>query len=368
MVRTFVDGEVHVHYGQIYVESDEDFPDLGESFAGQSNGLCGAAIPGALFLITGLHTGNVRFRAELHHGPPPLDDAWEEVVEVSFTPRSPRTALVQWAGEASWDLDLAETCHRVRYCAAGMDEARAADTRLDGEPVLDRYLLQFWPAAPAPDRVLRRTGEIAAYWHGVAAELPPPPPPPTPEELAEAERRLRAEQRRQEEERRRAAELREWGGRPPSEALRGVHGNGRAMARLDRDLAEAVAAAGAETQRTIARWTARRAYAVAGLTGVGWAASALDALDAGRTLPPPFHDQRQVWDTLFADPHVPRTTVTLRGRSNVSQQAMAVPALFAAARPEPLDAALDALFAAAAAFGDDGYDVLVREVRDVFAL
>ena len=32
----------------------------------------------------------------------------------------------------------------------------------------DRYLLQLWPAEPAPDAVVREGSEIAAYWHGVA--------------------------------------------------------------------------------------------------------------------------------------------------------------------------------------------------------
>jgi hypothetical protein len=188
MVRTFVSGQVHVHYGQIYVESGADQPDLHACFAGQSNGLCGAASPGTLFLTTGLHTGSVGFTVELHDRPPPLDDVWEEVVEASFTPASARVALVQWAAEHSWDLDLTRTCHRVRYCAIGMDAARAADTRSEDEPKLDRYLLQFWPAAPEPDRVVRRTGEDAAYWHGFASDLPPPPRPPTAGEPAEAAR------------------------------------------------------------------------------------------------------------------------------------------------------------------------------------
>ncbi|MCW2864990.1 MAG: hypothetical protein JWP48_6698 [Actinoallomurus sp.] len=232
MVRTFVSGQVHVHYSQIYVESGDDHPDLEACFAGQSNGLCGAASPGTLFLTTGLHTGSIGFTAELHEGPPPLDDIWEEVVEASFTPESARVALVEWGGGAAWDLDLARISYRVRYCAIGMDAAHAADTRLEDEPELDRYLLQFWPAAPEPDRVVRRTGENAAYWHGVVRDLPPPPPPPTPEEPAEAERQRRREQERQEEDRRRAAELRGWGGRLPGERLRGVIGNARAAARI----------------------------------------------------------------------------------------------------------------------------------------
>ncbi|WP_433733954.1 hypothetical protein ACQP0C_17585 [Nocardia sp. CA-129566] len=106
---------------------------------------------------------------------------------------------MQWAGEASWELDLKEIDYRVRYCAQGMDQARQKDTRLDDEPLLDRYLLQFWPALPEPDRVVRQTSEIAASWHDharrrslyspvvsglrglVRARARQQPPPPTPE-------------------------------------------------------------------------------------------------------------------------------------------------------------------------------------------
>lgn len=166
-MRRPVTGEVYVHYGQIYVESDPDSstPDLSEVFAGQSGGLCGAAVPGSLWLHTGLHTGNVGFAVEVHDEAPPLDPVWEDVVEVSFHPLSERTSLVQWAGEAAWDLDLARTDYRVRYCARGMDDGYERDTRIAKEPQADSYLLQFWPAPPRPDRVIRQTSQNAAYWH-----------------------------------------------------------------------------------------------------------------------------------------------------------------------------------------------------------
>jgi hypothetical protein len=171
-MRVLFDGEPHVHYGQIYVHSSSDwFSDLGAAFAGQSNGLCGAAVPGALFLITGLHTGNVGFTVELHAAEPPVGGEWEEVVEASFRPAGLPVALVGWAGEASWPLDLPAGDLRGRYCGIGLDAGHATDTRMDGEPMVDRYLLQFWPAAPAPDRVLKQTGANAAYWHDFARHL-----------------------------------------------------------------------------------------------------------------------------------------------------------------------------------------------------
>ncbi|WP_431970060.1 hypothetical protein [Nocardia sp. bgisy134] len=170
-----LDGEVGVSYSQIYVESALGGygPRMHEAFAGQNSGLCGAAVPGALFLHTGLHTGDVGFTVEVRGQAPPLDPAWEDVVEVSFYPLSDRSFLVQWAGEDSWELDLKEGLdYRVRYCAQGMDQAREKDVRLDDEPLQDRYLLQFWPAPPEPDRIVRQTSQDAAYSHDWARRQP----------------------------------------------------------------------------------------------------------------------------------------------------------------------------------------------------
>ncbi|MER7077219.1 hypothetical protein [Saccharopolyspora kobensis] len=164
MSRKLFDGEVWVHYGQIYVESGGRHLDLQESFAGQRNGLLGAAERGGLFLITGLHTGEVGFTVELHEQAPPVDDTWEEIVEASYQPLGD-VALVCWGGEGSWPLDLDGFEYRVRYHAVRMDEANDLDTRAVEDPLVDRYLLQFWPAPPAPDRIIKQSSEDAAYWH-----------------------------------------------------------------------------------------------------------------------------------------------------------------------------------------------------------
>ncbi|WP_327075279.1 hypothetical protein OG196_42380 [Kitasatospora purpeofusca] len=383
-VRRPVEGEVHVHYGQIYVESDPDGfgPGLAEAFAGQDSGLCGAAVPGALWLTTGLHTGSVGFTVEVHDQAPPLDPAWEDVVEVSFRPASHRSTLVQWAGEAAWDLDLEERDHRVRYCAHGMDEGRRRDTRLSAEPQLDRYLLQFWPAPPGPDRVLRQTSRAAAHWHGYARELQPPP---TPEERARA-RRVEDEAARHRQE---TLERWEWDGTLPSDALRGVGGNVRGLLDFDASLVHALDAAGPQVQRQVALLAARRACTAAGLTDLDWVDAALTAVADGGPLPPPFDDRARMWEALESDPRAPCRTVgpavpaagSTRSTGSVirstvgtvpvpepprrvSQSHMALPALLAAAGKDPLRAALDAVFAAVATYGED-HPSLLEEVRSV---
>ena len=86
---------------------------LADAFSGQQNGLCGGAWPGFLFLTTGLNVGYVPFRVERHDEAPPVDDGWEDIVEVSFRPATPEVALVEWGGGHSWPLDLDPTDLRV---------------------------------------------------------------------------------------------------------------------------------------------------------------------------------------------------------------------------------------------------------------
>ncbi|WP_240797406.1 hypothetical protein [Streptomyces sp. F001] len=424
-VRRPVEGEVHVHYGQIYVESAPDSygPDLAEAFAGQSAGLCGAAIPGALWLNTGLHTGNVGFTVEVHDQAPSLDADWEDVVEVSFRPASGRSVLMQWAGEACWELGLEEADYRVRYLAKGMDQANRRDTRLHDEPRLDSYLLQFWPAPPKPDRVLKQTSQIAAYWHDYARRQPPAP---TPAERAEAEHQARLAQEQAEQQRRLAHERWKWGGQLPSQALRTVGGNVRGLLDFDPALLHAIDAAGPATQRTVALLAARRACEAAGLTDLDWIADALTALTEGRPLPAPFDDPARMWQTLNRDPRVPHRTIgqaiapkrppfqppasppvqepmpkprqasspavvgpaasAMKSPSpppppsagsaahamavvigapdpalRVSQPHMALPALTGAAGADPLQAAFDAVYAAVVTYGEN-YPELLQEV------
>ncbi|MCI2423497.1 hypothetical protein MOQ72_39425 [Saccharopolyspora sp. K220] len=367
-MRILFNGRPHVHYRQIYVASGLNL-DLTDACAGQSNGLCGAAVPGSLFLTTGLHTGHIAFTVELHEKPPPLDESWQEIVEVSFRPVEPDVALVQWAGEAAWPLDLELTNYRVRYCATGMDQAREADTILDDGPPLDRYLLQFWPSPPAPDQVVKQTSDSAAYWHDIARKTTPPP---TPEEKAEAKRREQLALKQAKDDR----EAERWGGRPPSERLRTLGGNVWGMAKLDRDLVDAVEAISPDRQRMLARWAARRACTEAGLVVLDSVERALAAADRQEPLPAPFDDERQAWEWLLRDDQVPHTTVAqvpldangfdAPPAPRMLQQAMALPALFAAVDTDPLRGALDALFAMAHTFGP-AYRAVFAEARDLLA-
>jgi hypothetical protein len=185
MARVF-SGSLQVDYGQAYVLTGEMLnPDLFDTFRGQTNGLCGAAVRGALWLVTGLHTGHVGFTVDVLDAAPPLDDSWEEIIEASFTVADEDEeleyndieiiergiTLAEWALERVYPIPLGPGCYRVRYCARGMQLGRDRNTLLRGETLVDFYSLAFWPAEAAPDCVIKQTSDIAAYWHKQAQSL-----------------------------------------------------------------------------------------------------------------------------------------------------------------------------------------------------
>lgn len=150
VVEEIFDGTFPVHYGQAYILSPEDVnSDLEDAFVGQCNGLLGAAVPGQLWLTTGLHTGRVLLRIGKCEAKPTVDDSWEEIVEASFTPKSPQTALTGWAGEGQpVPLELDVASYRIRLCASNMEEARHRDTIVEEDDQIDAYLLVFWRGCP----------------------------------------------------------------------------------------------------------------------------------------------------------------------------------------------------------------------------
>ncbi|WP_202513160.1 hypothetical protein [Streptomyces sp. SID3343] len=361
--QSVYEGPVHVAYMQTYVESREDPRSHADDShtAGQVNGLCGAAIPGHLFLTTGMHTGHVHFTIEIHDKEPAIDDTWEEIVEASFRPAGETVRLSQWGDADRCSFTLPTVDHRVRYSVVAMDAGSEANVIFAEEPAVDHYLLQFWPAPWAPDVVVKQTGLQAAYWHDCARKTRPNR---TPEQKAAIALAERLERERRNEERRRADEVRAWGGRAPTERLRKVGGNVFGMTSLDVGLVHAIGDTDDATMRAIARWAVHRAYTRAGLTDIPWIVPALEALDRGEPLPPPFGDHAATFERLWADPDVPRTVVdsTDGGSHNVSRQAMALPALDQATHPDPLQAALDALYAAAVTHGSD-HQALFDDLR-----
>jgi len=165
-------GPLWVHYGQAYVlVGDGDSSDLDDCFRGQVNGLCGTASSGVMFLLTGLHTGQVGFTIEVSESPPEVDSSWEEIVEAPFLVSDLPVALYEWGESSGQPLPLATGQYRARYSARNMQAGNDQDTSVDDETIIDEYRLQFWPAPAVPDQVIRQTSSIAAYWHDFARGL-----------------------------------------------------------------------------------------------------------------------------------------------------------------------------------------------------
>ena len=162
------DEVVQTDYGQFDLTWDQGEGFDGESdkfFAGQANGLVGAATSGGLYINLARRSGGSSVRIDLLEAPPPstANGEWEDVVEVStVVPADAGPQWSTWAGEDSGPLNLPPGTYRVRISARGRD-AGANDEFADG--VVDHYLLEFWESPAEPDEIVVTTSENAAYWH-----------------------------------------------------------------------------------------------------------------------------------------------------------------------------------------------------------
>lgn len=365
-VSTNLSLDLGVHYGFVNLTpADREVEDLVAARGGQANGLCGARYPGVLAMVTGLHTGTIPFEVAVFEEEPAVDDEWEDVVEVSFVALNRDYELRTFDDGADLVLPAA-TSYRARYCAIGMDQAKQADVRMSDEPVIDRYLLQLWPAPMRDDALLRETSEVAAYWHEVARTTPPPPPPPTPQErAAEA---LREAQRRASEEAadQQRIELELWGGSLPSDALRSGSAAAQRLAYTHRRLADEIASLDPAELRQLAHWAASTVCARAGVAALDWG-TALEALGQGRPLPPPFNDPNEAWEQLYGPlEFIAVFTDSVETPASIDPPAAALATVLAAANPNPAVAAFDALEQAASAFDDP--EVLLSALRNEFGL
>ena len=349
--RVFVSyGSASVFCGDDPFEGDREHDDV---YAGQENGICGAAVPGLLQLTVGTHTGWVPFRVELHAGEPEIDDAWEEVVEVSFRPTRKGVHLLGLDGDTPHRLALPQGDYRVRYSVRGIDEADHS-----GE-MPDAYLLQFWPAEPAPDRIVRRTSPRAAYWHQAHRGRPLPQAEHNAEDqsLADEEHRYLVEKY----------------GQIPNARLRAVDNYTAGMALIDRRTLLAMSDVDDGVLREVARWSALQALTVAGIINLPAIAPAVAALRTGEPLPAPFDDDMgwySIADAVTLRTHVAYLPV-FDAEPDVEepvQQFQALGALGCAAITNPLAAATSAVESAATTFGPDGYLRFLADLRAAFPI
>jgi len=350
-VRILLDEtRVDVSYCQAMILTDEDADagDYDAPWADESNGLCGAGVPGMLALITGTHTGWVAFRIESHEIEPVLDAEWGDVVEVSFETTRDEAFLAGLMGEV-FAFPLPRGGYRVRYCARGLDDAHERD---DAE---DRYLLQFWPAPPAPGRILVQTSDQAAYWHRFRRTL-------APEEWNEQERAHVAELEARGRER--------WGDRVPNRRLLALADAGMpvcALTQLDVDLEFALAEADDAVHRRVAAWAALQCLDVSGLSALPMYQPVIAPLRRGEPAPEPFDEVRYGWDVLeWSQARRTEVPAPLEGEGTQSPQDWATRALWRSTDRDSLIAVLSVVVCLAYASGRDGYRRAFADLRARF--
>ncbi|WP_427889280.1 hypothetical protein ACQHIV_38605 [Kribbella sp. GL6] len=166
MERVLLDQTIRTDYGQFDLVWGDGIGFDGDAdrfFAGQVNGLAGAAHGAGVYLHFARRSGGSPLRIVLLDQAPPDSSSWEDVVEVSVdVPPGEGVGWSSWAGESGGRIEGLAGSHRLRLSARGRDAARNGEFE-DG-PV-DEYLIQLWPARPEPDAILRVGSADAAYWH-----------------------------------------------------------------------------------------------------------------------------------------------------------------------------------------------------------
>lgn len=133
-------------------------------FAGQVNGLAGAASGTGLYLPLGRRSGGSQVYVVLHERPPVVNvDEWEDIVEVSVViPGGVPVGWSSWGTESSGLLAIPAGPYRVRVSARGRDAGHENELAVE---IVDCYLVEFWPAEPVPDAILRTVSRNALGCH-----------------------------------------------------------------------------------------------------------------------------------------------------------------------------------------------------------
>ena len=370
-VTLILETEVQISYGQFYVIAGPWSGDATAAIAGQQNGLVGAAVPHGLFIVVGPSDGSVPVTIETVQSlPDTVTDVWEDVVEVSLNVSDRDVQIVPWGDSAVESFELSPGDYRVRYCATRMDEAQDATWRKAGGPIIDQYRLQFWPAPPQPDKIIRQGSSHARYWHAEAAARPASTGPATNRSNPERPRaRIEGDKTGP------GTRLQERGGRTSSQRLQGLNANVWGLRQIDPHLVTTLETSAPQRQRDLARWAARRACELAGIDHLPWVAAALNASDNGTTLPPPFDELSTASAQLITDLWPSGSQAGSLRESRVTSSPTvpqrpepwppmaALPALEQAQAHDPLAAAINASYCALLAAGPNRRPTVLAEIK-----
>jgi hypothetical protein len=168
MVRVLFDEVVFTDYGQFDIvwSGGTGFDgDWDRVFAGQANGLVGAAHGTGIYLNLARRSGGSQVKIVIADAvPDPALPHFEDVVEVSVVvPHDGEVGWESWAAESTGTLGPIDGgSYRVRVSAHGRDAGQAGEFE---EGVVDEYLIELWKAPGRDDEVLRSESTDGAYWH-----------------------------------------------------------------------------------------------------------------------------------------------------------------------------------------------------------
>jgi hypothetical protein len=164
--RVLLDQVIQTDYGQFDLGWADEFGfdgDFARVFAGQVNGLAGAAHPDGVYLNLARRSGGSALRIVLADSEPKVDETYQDVVEVSISiPSDAEVRWMSWAAGSYGLLDIPGGTYRMRVSARDRDLGRAGE--FEEHPV-DSYLVELWPGPIELDAIVRVGSDDAKYWH-----------------------------------------------------------------------------------------------------------------------------------------------------------------------------------------------------------
>lgn len=327
---------------------------------------------GFVAIFTGIAAGPVSLRMSTSDSAPELvQEDWEVIEETALTLR-PEYSVMSLDGEVSDDFTLSEIPegdYRMRVSAIGRDE----NWDLSVEEASERYLVEVWPEKIRYKKVYstKKTDEV---WTRDSSSTNTSATASTDVD----------------------EDLESWGddatrslgltnllvngkatlvprGESPSKVetafTRSKFANiyeAKKLAQYDEDLVLHICRASSQTQRSIAYWSAERAYELGGLAHLDWVQAALQNIDADE-LPKPFDKLMTVHWRIQGDDSIPKTTARHMQQSvEIVPQYAALNSIFVARERDPLDAALGALDVAVSTGGPDHLEQTLAMVRERF--